>query len=55
MILSSRYIHVGKSSFAIEETITDAEHGEILLSARRLIAWMNASTGVSERMTENFR
>ena len=55
MILHTRYIHVGKSSFTLEETITDAEHGDVLFSNRRLIALMNASTGASEKMTEKFR
>ena len=55
MSLRTRYIHVGNSSFTVEETITDAENGDILLNIRRMIACMNASTGASERMTENFR
>ena len=55
MILHTRYIHVGKSSFTLEERITDAEHGDVLFSNRRLLAWMNSSTGASERMPEKFR
>ena len=51
----SRLIHVGRSSFTIENNIFDKELGEGLLRIRRSFAMMNISNGRSAEIPENIR
>ena len=55
MILHAHVVHVGKSSFSVENVLTDAQHGDVLVSTRRSYSLMNRKTGRSEKMTKEMR
>ena len=51
----SRLVHVGKSSFTIENDVFEKELGEVLLRIKRSFAMMNISNGRSATIPENIR
>ena len=48
-------MHVGNSSLSVENVVTDAEYGDVLVSARRSFALMDRATGRSEKFPESIR
>ena len=50
-----RLVHVGNSSFTVENAVKDAQLGDNLITARRSFVLMKVKTGKAEKLVGHIR